>query len=166
MINRLALRFRGGVLCGVRWRVDDHIRRAPGGEGAAPAAGTPAAPLPVVREFTVPDGPLKLDLVTARLRFKQGETPCGDAARVGGRGRDHRAARRHRVTGTVTEAEGSAMADAMLSSALTASPPALPGALENALAASFASKLSLPSVPLAFASSPESSKALRPRLKR
>jgi hypothetical protein len=82
-----------------------------GGDGAAPAAGSPAAlPLPVVREFTVPDGtPLKLDLVTpldsassrvedaVRATLRESVAVSGTTVLPVGT----------ELSGTVTEAEGS-----------------------------------------------------------
>jgi len=66
-MNRLALAVLVASFCAACGGGSTTTTDAPaGGGGAAPAADSPAAsPLPVVREFTVPDGtPLKLDLVT------------------------------------------------------------------------------------------------------
>jgi len=65
--NRLALAVLVAGFCAACGGGSTTTSEAPaGGDAAAPAANTPAAPpLPVVREFTVPDGTqLKLDLVT------------------------------------------------------------------------------------------------------
>src|SRR5688500_11216137 len=84
---------------------------APAGGEGAPAASAPATPpLPVVREFTVPDGTsLRLDLVTPLdSDWSRVEEPVRGSAReaVTLAGKTVRPVGTE-VTGTVTEAEGS-----------------------------------------------------------
>ena len=111
MINRLALAVLVAGFCAACGGGSTTTSDAPGGEGAAPAGGTPAAPpLPVVREFTVPDGTsFKLDLVTPldsdssrvedAVRATLRESVAVDGTTVLPVGTE--------LTGTVTEAEGS-----------------------------------------------------------
>jgi len=111
VINRLALAVLVAGFCAACGGGSTTTSDAPGGEGAAPAAGTPAAPpLPVVREFTVPDGTsFKLDLVTPldsdssrvedAVRATLRESVAVDGTTVLPVGTE--------LTGTVTEAEGS-----------------------------------------------------------
>lgn len=70
-MNRLAVMAMVAALCAACGGGSSSTGTPAGGDAAAPAAGAPAAnapapaPLPVVREFTVPEGTsLKLDLVT------------------------------------------------------------------------------------------------------
>lgn len=113
MINRLALAVVVAGFCTACGGGSTTTRsEAPaGGDAAAPAADAPAAaPLPVVREFTVPDGTsLKLDLVTPlasdaskvedAVRATLREAVKVDGTTVLPVGTE--------LTGTVTEAEGS-----------------------------------------------------------
>jgi len=111
-MNRLALAVLVASFCAACGGGSTTTTDAPaGGGGAAPAADSPAAsPLPVVREFTVPDGtPLKLDLVTPldsassrvedAVRATLRESVAVDGTTVLPVGTE--------LSGSVTEAEGS-----------------------------------------------------------
>ena len=107
-MNRLALTVVVAGLCAACGGGSSTTTEAPAG-GEVPAASTPATPpVPVVREFTIPDGTsLRLDLVTPldsdsskvedTVRATLREAVTVDGATVLPTGTE--------VTGTVTEAE-------------------------------------------------------------